>query len=300
MKRALVNSNVWVALGAAGLTFATDVLAGINLQWQLYALVFSATLITYNLQRLASAEKRQALNFPGNSEWINANKAYIYISSAVAIAVCFYGYFHLNDWQKTALVLLSVVSVLYALPVIPTPKGWIRLRDFGITKPIVLGITWGLVTAGLPLLGMGDNRQLPPSNHHEALLVISRCLMMIGICIPFDIKDMAFDRATMAYPTLPIKFGVKPTLIIATIFSMTGFTAFAFWWLRSAWGWPVLLAVLISLIIELWLINRTKENSPNWYYGFVLDGLMILHSILLVSTVGLSILILLATNPSLD
>lgn len=289
----IINSNIWISLGAVALVLVTDLLGNaVFSSPHLYSIVFFATLLTYNWQRFLSVKKRQQFAASGMSTWVSSNLVSGYLASAIAAMVCAFNFFHLHPNQQSVLVILGIVSVGYALPILPSRRGMIRLRDFGITKPFVLGVTWGLVTAWLPLIIPIDSYTtftLPEPT--DLLFVVARCLMMVALCIPFDIKDIQFDSATMAYPTLPVRFGIGNAIILALALSISGFAFLGIGALFSGWGWPVVAAAFISLLFECWFINKTKADSPEWHYTFVLDGLLLLHAVLLVGGVFVSLLL---------
>lgn len=281
----IVNSNIWISLGAIALIFATDVLANEGISsLNLYSIVFFGTLLTYNWQRMLSVKKRQQHAISQLSQWVGRNLFSGILASVVALAICTYNFFQLAQKQQAALIILGLVSIMYALPLIPSPRGFIRLRDFGFAKPIVLGTTWGITTTLLPLLAFPHDCQVTFCGYNNDWLIVARCLMMIGICIPFDIKDMNFDRATMAYPTLPVKLGINRTLALSCLFLLAGFVAIALWWAHTDWAWLVLLGAIISLGFEIGLIYGTKETSSEWHYTFTLDALLILHTILVAGS----------------
>lgn len=280
----LAHTNIWISLGAIALLTATDMLANGGLSSiHLYSVVFFATLLTYNWQRMLSVQKRQQYAATSLSQWVGRNLVSGMVASLVALAFCAYSFFHLAHNQQAALLLLGGISVLYALPLLPSPRGMIRLRDVGLTKPIVLGFTWGMVTAWVPLIVPTDSYttfalQAPT----DGLFVLARCLTMVAICIPFDIKDIQFDSATMAYPTLPVWVGIPNTLVLALALSFSGFVFLSVWVLFASAHWPILAAAFLSLLIECWFINKTKANSPEWHYIVVLDGLLLVHAVLVI------------------
>ncbi len=287
----IVHSNIWISLAAVALMWATDVLtsdvmASVELSSpHLYSIVFFSTLLTYNWQRMLSMKKRQEHAISKLSNWIGGNLVSGIVASIFAVAVCAFNFFHLAQNQQAALVLLGLVSVVYALPLLPSPRGWIRLRDFGFTKPIVLGLTWGFVCTWLPLI-MPSTQYLDFAlpEQIEWLFILANCMVMIAICIPFDIKDIAFDSATMAYPTLPVWLGVRKALWLAMVFSIIGLVVFSSWALMVGLGGFVIIAAILCTIIECWFINKTNADSTEWYYVMVLDGLILLRAGLLVSS----------------
>jgi 4-hydroxybenzoate polyprenyltransferase len=277
-------------LAAVALLYTTDVLANTSYSsWHLYSIAFFATILTYNWQRLLSYNKRKQYASSQLSEWISGNLWYVYASSVVAGIMCAYNFFNLWPNQQAGLVLLGIISVVYALPILPSSRGWIRLRDIGVTKPVVLGITWGLVTAWLPLIIPDDSYFALNVDERSWFLIAARSLMVIALCVPFDVKDMAFDRATMAYPTLPVKFGVPKSNIIAVVFSLVSLAVFIAWASLEGGGAILMGAAIISTLINCILLIKVKETSPEWYFSLALDGLMVLHAILLVAGMSLEI-----------
>lgn len=288
--RVVVNSNIWISLAAVALVYTTDVLANTCYSsWHLYSIVFFATMLTYNWQRLLSVGKRRHYASSSMSEWISGHLWLVYSSSVVAAIMCAYNFFNLYPNQQSGLVILGIISVLYALPILPSRKGWIRLRDIGVTKPVVLGITWGLVTAWLPLIIPADSYLALNVDEHSWLLIVSRCLMIVALCIPFDVKDIAYDTATMAYPTLPVKFGVPRSNAFAIVFTVLGFGVFVVWAILVGWGALLIGGAFVSTALTCMLLLKVKENSPEWYYSLILDGLMIVYSLILIAGTYLEI-----------
>jgi hypothetical protein len=286
----VVNSNIWISIAAITLVLTTDMLSNTCYSsWHLYSITFFATMLTYNWQRLLSFNKRKHYASSNMSRWISNNLWFVYSSSALSGIMVAYNFFNLQPNQQSGLVILGVISMCYALPILPSSKGWIRLRDIGVTKPIVLGITWGLVTAWLPLIIPSDSYLELNVDEHSWMIIASRCLMVVALCVPFDVKDMAFDKATMAYPTLPVKFGVAWSNSIAIMFSIIGLVVFVVWCTLVGWGWIIMGAAIISTMLNCLLLLKVKANSPEWYFSLVLDGLMIAYSLLLITGFWLEI-----------
>lgn len=214
---------------------------------------------------------------------------FVYASSLVAAVMCSINFFNLYANQRSALIILGTISMLYALPILPSSRGWIRLRDIGVTKPIVLGLTWGLVTAWLPLIIPSDDYLALNVDEHGWLLIVARSFMVVALCVPFDVKDIAFDKATMAYPTLPVMFGVKVSNYMAIGFSVIGLAASIVWVQLDGWGNIMMAAMVASALINCILLYMVKENSPEWFYTLVLDGLMLLHAALIIGALYLEI-----------
>ncbi len=271
---------------------ATDLLGNTCLSsWHLYSITFFATILTYNWQRLLSVNKRQQYTASNMSKWISHHLIFVYGSSVVAAIVCAINFFNLFPNQQTALCILGLISVLYALPILPSSKGMLKLRDIGLTKPIVLGITWALVTAWLPLIIPSEDYFALNVDENGWLLIASRSFMVIALCVPFDVKDMAYDKATMAYPTLPVKFGVPVANAIAIGFSIIGFGASLWWIFKDGWGNIMLYGMLLSAVLNIVLLYKVKADSPEWYYTLVLDGLLLLHAAIVIAALYFEIAI---------
>lgn len=272
---AFVNSNLLIALAAAALVEQTYVLLTGSVHFDaLTLLVFSGTLHVYIAQRMVRPKQRQQYSGADLVNWLDGRKWYTYTAltlSLLTAAVCF---FFINWPTRIALISLAALSMFYALPIFPWPGGFVRLRDFGMLKPFLLGLAWGITTAMLPILEMGVLFDI-----RSASLVLAQTLFVTALSIPFDVKDMAYDAQTMKSHTLPNRFGYDVAVLIGTIFLLIAGLAFQFSELSTV---TVTLAYLVTLIFSGILFFRINEHSSELLFTGAIDGMMLLQPILVI------------------
>lgn len=247
-------------------------------------LAFFGTLHVYLAQRMVNLNSRANYHSAGMSLWMIRHQTYVIAALIVAFVIAGICFLYLNQSTQIGLIVLSAISMMYALPLLFWTNGKTSLRDYGVIKPFVLGVVWGLTTALLPLLEL--DRSLTTN---DFWIVLERVVFLIAICVPFDIKDMEFDAATMKYQTLPNQIGTKATRTIAVIGVVVAWNVSMNRWLFVTDGivfWE-LVAYSLSYIAAIVLLLRVDDNSNEYYYTFWLDGLLLLQPALLL---GLSLL----------
>ena len=276
--RLLVNSCLFISLAALSFALQTYLLQGNPLLLTpLAILIFFATLFIYNWQRMLSNKKRLPYAAPGMHQWIQSNTWWPRLAmtvSVVAMAVCVT---QLSKPVIIGLIALGLISFAYALP-IPVGGGVrLRIRDLGLFKPFVLGLVWGFATALLPMLDMGVY-----VFSHDALFIIGkRVLFVSAICIPFDIKDMEFDRHTMRYPTIPLLVGEKYTHYI-TLFVLLLFQVLVF--IHNGLS-PVGLALTASNAYTIAMILYPNPRHSEYYYTLGIDSTILVQFLLVLIAV---------------
>jgi len=110
------------------------------------------------------------------------------------------------------------------------------------------------------------------------LMIIERFLFIFAITIPFDIRDMEGDR-TAGLKTLPVFFGERKSLQMANI-SLIIFMIIGF--LNN--GFLVSVAMIMSGLLTFFIINNKKINSLPFFHYAILDGTIIMQSLLVISS----------------
>ncbi len=152
--------------------------------------------------------------------------------------------------------------------ILPFLTGGRRLRDLGWTKILMIGWSWGWLTAFIPMWYFA----------HEPLAMsviagIERMLFIIAITIPFEIRDLQVDRA-IGVVTLPEKFGRKNTtritavllLIILLLSALLSFQYFNI---------PYFASMTILCLLTWWIVRKSWDTGDDYFFGGLTDGLMI-------------------------
>ena len=250
--RWIIYGNIWMALGAVSLTYSSSIIMYDRVSIPILLIVFFATLIGYNYQTLISV--RAFKNNSPKDEWFLANINLIKMIGYVSFICCIY--LCVDNFSVKEMVLFLpffLITLCYRWPILG-----VALRDIPYLKIFLIALTWGFVTVLLPQY----------SEHDLVLnwsLILNNSLYILGITIPFDIRDLETDSRSKK--TIPQLFGVARALFIAVIcISISGYLYYIEGYLALT------LVCLFSVIIIMFSIKK----RPDWYFSFIIDGLLLL------------------------
>ncbi len=274
----LVNSNIWISLGAVFMTYISLLLVGrVEGSIPFLVFVFGATLTVYIGHRLVGIRRKLDPPVSQMAAWMQAHKGIVYVLFSVALLCMAYGTFYLHWKVVVALAVLGVASLAYAVPLFRVAGSPFRLRDAGLLKPFLLGVIWAVVTVALPLLQQGVSVFTPSS----LLLFLERALFVAAICIPFDVRDMQFDQNDIRQDTLPLRFGVDEALKIARavllVHLVLAMLVCAYFFQLPT---TVLVMYMLSYFATYALLHRTTTNKGDYWYTFAIDGTLLLQGLL--------------------
>lgn len=269
---ALIYSNVWIATGAALLTAQTYWVFGAEVNFGLLALVFFATLATYNFQRLVRFNK---WSYRLNSErlhWImRSRRTLITLVVGSLIATGIFALVSLQWEHYWLLIPLGLISLLYAVPFIPSENKRLALRDLPGLKIFWIAGTWAAVSAVLPLMNHAE------PNPEWGVLISERFFFILAITIPFDTRDLSYDDPK--HKTIPQLLGIKKAgglaILCALIFALMVAVNFHLAW----YTFNVFIALFANaaIVIGILLFSFRQQKEP--YYSGLLDGLTLLQPI---------------------
>lgn len=286
-KRILINildfylfSNLHIALCAVALCHVTRILFQFHLRDELYIFVFCGTFFLYNLQRLPAAFQKVdiARTFRRHS-WNTENRKLLLGISVVAAALAGWAWLRLYHRTQLISVIPAALSVAYAFPSIYWRGKWIKLREIPGVKIFIVGLVWGMSCVWVPAAADDSYPQWTSPEVNAWMLACS--LMIVAITIPFDIRDLFYDGDKLK--TLPAIFGlrkVKAIGIVLMLLSVLGV------------GIADNISALVNhhqvIIYACWtlitcaVIAYSQPKHHEYYYSFLIDGLMILLWAMLV------------------
>lgn len=257
-----------MALAVFALTWTT--LLEYNLPYDDKALyfVFFATITGYNFVKYFGLAKFHHRRL---AIWLKT----IQIFSALAfVAMCFY-FFQLSENVMFLIVVLALVTFLYAIPFIP--KHFLfdeqqNLRQIGGAKVYIIALVWSLATVLIPLL-----------NFEYALdasvltILFQRFCLVIVLMLPFEIRDLQYDNLKLA--TIPQKIGIKKTKIIGSLLLLV-FVMLEFF--KDGTDKNSTLATLLMVLIALFLLEYSKQDQSKYYSAFWVEAIPIIWLLLLI------------------
>lgn len=247
IQKNIVDTNIWVAFCfTAFLLFFQLSLYEVNLY--VLGIAFFGTLGIYNFTRVK--EISDFWNFPTQNR-TRILLTYLGIICTLACVV-------LRGFEmKTFLYLgvLGFVSFCYSLPFRS-----LGLRTIPFLKLFLIAFVWAGSSVGLLLVV-----------HHELenyqLLMVSVFFFVVGITIPFDIRDNLTDEKELK--TIPQIIGMKKSKFLAVCCLLL--SGIFFYWEFKEWNSEVIQWQL-SLLIPLVFVLETNNRKSNFYFSFWVEA----------------------------
>jgi 1,4-dihydroxy-2-naphthoate octaprenyltransferase len=267
--RFFVYSNIFIAICAVLMvTQSYHLLLHMDPDPYVLLFVFFATICSYSFHWYLSSDSA-----PGSprSNWQQRNQfihVALFFIGAIGSAVLFFMLSKHWFW----LCLSAIPTFLYTAPKIPH-KYFRALRKIALGKTIFLSMVWMYVTTILPVAVTET-----PWRVDIFLFVISRFFLIYAICILFDRRDRAEDKAKgiRSLITYLDEKGIKTLFIFSLLVFGISTACLSFY----HYGPLVIFLLLIPGIITAFLYNYSLRNESDVLYYFSLDGLMALSSLL--------------------
>ena len=263
-----INSSIHVALAVVSLSWITLIEYHIPVDDKVLFFVFFATITGYNFVKyfgIANFHHRR----------LASRLRSIQIFSFVCfLLLCFFA-FKLEQTTLFFIAGFGIITFLYAIPFLP--KRFFldkqqNLRSVGGLKIYLIAVVWSGVTVLLPVI----NNEFH-INTDVILTGIQRCVFIIVLMLPFEIRDLQYDSLKLS--TMPQKIGVKPTKIIGALLLVVFF--FLEFFKNDMYSNGLLPLIFITLVTLLFLMfSRIKQNR--YYSSFWVEGLPILWLLVLL------------------
>ncbi|RCT55860.1 hypothetical protein [Winogradskyella sp. KYW1333] len=261
-----VNSSIHVAIAAYALTWVT--LLEYNLKYDKNSLyfVFFATITGYNFVKYFGVAKFHHRRL---ADWLKA----IQLFSLIAFIILAYYAFQLLVNSKILIVLLGVITFLYAIPLLPK-KYFVddqsNLRQISGLKVYVIAIVWSLSTVVLPLI-----QNEIEIGADAVVTCFQRFFYIIVLMLPFEIRDLNYDSLKLG--TIPQRIGVKRTKIIG-IFLLILF--FFLEYFKNEIDTKSLTILLIITFVTALFLAFSNKNQSKYYSAFWVESLPIFWLVL--------------------
>jgi hypothetical protein len=266
---AVINSNTFIGLCAVALTLTNQLaLEGTMHLDKSLGFVFFSTMFTYSFLKFRNSSSvtinTSHRNWAGQHPQLSRNVILVSL-----IATIFY--FARLDYKAQLIVAtLGVFTAFYGFVNIPFLRQKRKLRDFGLLKTAFVAIVWSVTTVLVPLVGVFVERDM------MLFLLIRRFLFILALTIPFEIKDMTDDKE-YKLKTLPLTIGPAKTKLLAQGILAMLMIVLIIQYLFFDLSLLNMLAINFSLLVSILCIGYVKEETKEWWYYVVLDGMMILQ-----------------------
>ena len=250
--RWLIYGNFWIALGAVGLTYANSMMIYGQVSVELLSIAFLITLAGYNLQRIRRGKE---INSSGSKDnWLTKNTLPLVIILVISFCSCIYFLIDFSVYKLIVFTPFLFIVLFYRWPILG-----ISFRDIPFVKILLIAFSWAFVTVFLPNLFFGKEC------FSAWIYILGSFLYIIGITIPFDIRDVELDKRTKK--TIPQLVGSQTACLVATIILVL--VGFLFLFLAHNF-------MFFHCLLSAFIVSFAYKNRPDWYYSFILDGLLVI------------------------
>jgi hypothetical protein len=222
--------------------------------------------------------------FSGQRKWIVTNK-HLFLTIIFTSSIASIYYAAILDLLIISIPLFFV-SFFYALspfrilktifPSINVSQNlrFLRftIRDIPFLKIFIISFSWTYLTILIPAI-INDI----PFDYYLISNIFIRFLFVLAITIPFDIRDLNFDKVI----TLPSSLGIENSKMISYISLLFCEFIILILWLYNYLFISFFISLLITFEITALFIFFTKKDNKELFFGFYIEGLSILMFVLI-------------------
>ena len=232
----------------------------------LYGFITSATLLSYCLHwYLLDENARNSYRII----WTKHHKQVLIIIASISLAGVIYFIWKLQHYWLP-IILPAIITAVYTAPKLPALK---IIKSLAHGKTFLLAFTWVYVTCVLPLLIFSDDW-----NMGEFIFCFSRFLLIYAICLLFDYRDRDEDIKT-GLITLPARISVRNLGIYFYAIIITFICTTCLLIMYGFQSMDIIILLIPGIILAFLYPTAIRIHSDYLYY-FLLDGLMILSSLM--------------------
>jgi hypothetical protein len=244
-------------------------LFNLPVQYDFLFFAFTGTLCSYSFHWFLTPA---AFSGSYRTQWSVRNKwLHLFLLLISLIGAAFYVWQLRAHWQW--LLATAFITFLYSAPKLPY-RPFVFLRKIALAKTIFLAFAWTHVTAFLPIELYGQEW-----TDEQYTFVINRFFLIYPICILFDYRDRKEDKKA-GIRSMITQFDEGGVNVIFWGSLLTFFTTGIVMYFQDL---PLAkdIALMIPGLIVAVLYQYSRKNISDYFYYFILDGLMMLSALLL-------------------
>ena len=263
-------SNLFISACVVALCQSSAILLNVDIT-HILPFVFFSTLFSYNFQRYVRFKSSES-GF-GQLQWLKQQEGLLKIISVLSFVLTLYFSFSLSLQSFYLLVPAVFITLLYPLTYTLFGRR-IILREIPRIKIFLIVVVWTIVSVGL-VVSESDTS----FSTEVCLLMASRFFFVLSITIPFDIRDLKYDKQSMK--TIPQLFGVEKSKWLAlwslAFYELLSIAHFLF----VDFSVLLLIALLLTSLYVGVLIYKTNEEKNETFYTFWMEASSLLMYLLL-------------------
>ncbi|MBN8571810.1 MAG: UbiA family prenyltransferase [Ignavibacteria bacterium] len=264
----LIFGNIFIAVCAVLMSYYTFAVFDAPVNCTLLGFIFFASISSYSFHSFLPTTEKE---YSEKVKWGLQRRNYFLVLLIIGACGASVFLFFLEQDLKLILTLI-LFTVLYSSPKIKFDK-FTFFKRFGTAKTIYLAAIWTLVTVSLPLSAMDIN-----TGNAGILFFANRFFLIYAICILFDLKDKEYDIRRGIKSIITILDDKKIELLFFICIILFFISSLVFYIFRNSGS--VVLTLIAPGTLLLFLFQRSKETKSDYWFSFILDGLMMLSAVL--------------------
>lgn len=256
-----LNSSIHVSLAVVALQCVTYLTLDINWDSNLLFFTFFATITGYNFIKYSRLAKLHHLSL---TESLRA----IQVFSLICFIALLYFLTKMTSQVIIACGALGLFTLLYALPVFSRKR---TLRSVQGVKIYIIALVWAAVAVALPLL-----QASVAFSWDAGIMLVQRFLFVLVITLPFDIRDLKYDDASIG--TIPLMIGVGKAKFLGTAILVILMLLEA---LKDEITTEIVLSTVVISIFSGMLLLYSSEKQSKYYASFIVESLPIAWFVIL-------------------
>ena len=251
-----LDASIHVAFAVLSLIWISCMSLDIPIDFHLLIFVFSGSIAVYNFIKYGVEAKKYLLV-------TNTYHKRIQFFSLIFLGLAAYYARFLNLTIYFVLGVVAILVGLYALPVLPRAS---KLRNWGVSKVMIISVVWAIATVCLPVIGADQS-----FSWDVWIVFFQRVLFVLAWIIPFEIRDLKYDSPDLH--TLPQSLGQKNAKKLGCLFLI--FMYILTFFKDYIAPLELILTLFITTILSLFIWASKREQRP-YYASFFVEGIPIL------------------------
>lgn len=255
-----INSSIHVATAVVAFYLVSVIELQLSISWNLLFFLFFATITGYNFVKYAGIAQLYHLRLTNNLRIIQ-------LFSLLSFLLTFYFVIKLDKQLWISITALALLNAFYAIPIFKSGK---NLRALPLVKVFIIALVWTYATV---FISLQENQIQIQSNPTYLWYALQRFLMLICLMIPFEIRDMRFDEASIK--TLPQVLGIQNTKLLG-ITLLISCTFITYTILEST---HFSLHFCLLLLLTFFILKSTT-HQPRYFASFWVEATPIVYAVL--------------------
>lgn len=275
-----LSTQVFIALASGSLVVNTYFMMDHQLSIPPIAfLVFFSTILVYDLHQVSFQLEGKPVSLATLLKHLHEFSALTKIVETIAIVGLVASAWYVQTKTLLSIIPLAFMTLAYSRPVFRIQGKKKRLSEILFVKISVLALTWTLITVTLPIVE--NNRSIFTTS--SLFLFTERLLFMFAICIPFEIRDMDYERKR-GITTLPLHIGENLSKFVGIFFLFLFIVTLNVERIDPSCTitFAFVLPLTITAVVAGLLILISHPSRSTYFFHIFIDGTMHLQLILLI------------------